>query len=120
MVRHFWDVAVQVNPNDSKLDQAERFPICQPGPLEALFREVGLDAVAVRAIEVATVFRDFEDYWAPFMGRQGSAPTYLAGLEAGTRDRIRDLLRDRLPAAADGTIALTAMAWAVKGRVQPA
>jgi SAM-dependent methyltransferase len=48
MMRHFWDVAVELNPNDSVLDQAERFPLCQPEPLEALFRGAGLTSVSVR------------------------------------------------------------------------
>lgn len=119
MMRHFWDVAVQISAHDSKLDQAERFPICQPEPLETLFREVGLNSVAVQAIDVATVFRDFDDYWAPFLGKQGAAPTYLAGLDTGARDRIRDTLKARLATAADGSIALTARAWAVRGKVPP-
>lgn len=119
MIRHFWDVAVQINPHDSKLDQAERFPICQPEPLETLFREIGLNSVSVRAIDVATVFRDFDDYWTPFLGKQGAAPTYLAGLDAFARDRIRDTLKARLATAADGSIALTARAWAVQGKVPP-
>jgi len=119
MMRHFWNVAVQVNPHDSKLDQAERFPICNPEPLETLFREIGLKAVSVRAIDVATVFRDFEDYWTPFLGKQGAAPTYLAGLDAIARDRIRDTLKARLAESADGSIALLARAWAVQGTVPP-
>jgi SAM-dependent methyltransferase len=117
MLRHFWDAAVEINPNDSKLDQAERFPICQPQPLESLFREIGLDSVAVRAIDIPTVFRDFDDYWDPFLGRQGSAPTYLAGLDAAVVERIRDTLKARLTPADDGSIALTARAWAVQGIV---
>ncbi len=119
MMRHFWDVAVLINPHDSKLDQAERFPICQPEPLATLFREVGLSPVSVRAISVATVFRDFNDYWTPFLGKQGAAPTYLAGLDAVARDRIRDTLKARLAAAADGPIGLTARARAVQGKVPP-
>ena len=119
MLRHFWDVAVQINPHDSKLDQAERFPICQPEPLETLFREIGLNSVSVRAIDVATVFRDFDDYWTPFLGKQGAAPTYLASLDAVARDRIRDTLKARIATAADGSIALTARAWAVQGKVPP-
>jgi SAM-dependent methyltransferase len=119
MVRHFWDAAVQLNPHDAKLDQAERFPICQPEPLGALFREVGLQAVAVRPIEVPTVFRDFDDYWTPFLGKQGAAPTYLTGLDPTGRDQIRDALKARLPTGADGSIALTARAWAVQGKVPP-
>jgi len=120
MMRHFWDVAVQINPHDSRLDQAERFPICKPEPLETLFRKIGLSAVSVRAIDIPTVFRDFGDYWTPFLGKQGAAPTYLAGLDAGARDRIRDTLKARLAAAADGSITLSARAWAVQGKVPPA
>ena len=71
MIRHFWDVAVQINPRDSKLDQAERFPICQPEALETLFREIGLNSVSVRAITVATDFRDFEDVLDPLLGEAG-------------------------------------------------
>jgi SAM-dependent methyltransferase len=46
MMRHFWDAAIAVSSDDSKLDQAERFPICQPEPLEALFTDTGLKAVS--------------------------------------------------------------------------
>ena len=53
-------------------------------------------------------------------GGEGFAdPAYGLPIEwLETRDRIRDTLRDRLPRAADGSIALTAKAWAVKGRVR--
>ena len=119
MLRHFWDAAVQINPHDSKLDQAERFPICQREPLETLFRKIGLNSVSVRAIDIATVFRNFEDYWTPFLGEQGAAPTYLASLDAAARDRIRDTLKARIGTSADGSIALTARAWAVQGKVPP-
>jgi hypothetical protein len=119
MLRHFWDVAVEINPGDSKLDQAERFPLCEPGALEQLFRRAGLISVSVRAIDVPTVFRDFDDYWRPFLGKQGAAPSYLASLTAETRDRIRVALKARLVAAADGSIAMTARAWAVQGTVPP-
>jgi len=119
MIRRFWDVALEQNRGDSKLDQAERFPLCQPGPLEQLFRRAGLISVSVRAIDVPTVFRDFEDYWRPFLGKQGSAPTYLASLPGEARDRIRDALKARLVAAADGSIGMTARAWAVQGTVPP-
>jgi trans-aconitate methyltransferase len=57
MMRHFWDAAVAVSPDDARLDQAERFPVCQPEPLQALFERAGLASIAVRAIEIPTVFR---------------------------------------------------------------
>jgi hypothetical protein len=117
IMRHFWDVAVELNPTDSTLDERQRFPLCQPEPLEALFRGAGLISVTVRSIDISTVFRDFDDYWRPFLGRQGPAPTYLASLNDEMRDRIRDALKTRLVTAADGTIAMIARAWAVQGIV---
>jgi SAM-dependent methyltransferase len=117
MMRHFWDAAIAVSPDDAALDQGERFPLCQPEPLRALFAGLGLAAVAVRAIDIETRFRDFDDYWTPFLGKQGAAPTYLASLDAEVRERIRAALQARLVPNADGTIALTARAWAVQGTV---
>jgi SAM-dependent methyltransferase len=115
MMRHFWNAAIEVSPADAALDQAERFPICQPEPLRALFQGAGLTGVAVRPIAIPTVFRDFDDYWTPFLGKQGAAPTYLASLDDKTRDQIRDRLMARLPIATDGSITMTAQAWAVRG-----
>jgi SAM-dependent methyltransferase len=115
MIRHFWDAAVAVSPRDAKLDQAERSPICHPDRLAALWKNLGLSGIATRAIDIPTVFRDFDDYWTPFLGKQGKAPAYLASLDAEARERIRARLRTRLAPAPDGTIALTARAWAVQG-----
>jgi SAM-dependent methyltransferase len=116
MLRHFWDVAGSVDPAATALDQGERFPLCQPEPLAALFAAAGLRSVAVRPIVIPTIFRDFDDYWLPFLGKQGSAPTYVASLDPETRERLRLALRAHL-AAADGPIAMTAQAWAVQGTV---
>jgi SAM-dependent methyltransferase len=117
MMRHFWEVAVELNPNDAALNQAERYPLCEPEPLEALLRRAGLTMISVRPIDIPTVFRDFDDYWIPFLGKQGAAPTYLASLNDEMRARIRDALKARFVAAADGSIAMTARAWAVQGTV---
>jgi SAM-dependent methyltransferase len=117
MMRRFWDAALEVSPEDAALDQTERFPLCQPKPLKTLFADAGLTSVGVHAIEIATVFRDFDDYWTPFLGKQGAAPTYLAALDSARRERIREVLRARLVSRADGTIPLTARAWTVQGTV---
>lgn len=117
MMRYFWDAAIEVNPKDAALDQAERFPLCQPEPLKTLFQDMGLTATEVYAIDVETIFRDFDDYWMPFLGKQGAAPTYLASLDSETRDRIRSTLKSRLVSSHDGSIQLMARAWAVQGTV---
>jgi len=117
MMKHFWDAAIAVSPNDGKLDQAERFPLCQPGPLRAVFERTGLKAVTIHAIDIPTVFEDFDDYWKPFLGRTGAAPTYLASVGGEVQERIRRCLEARLASARGGPIALAARAWAVQGIV---
>ena len=66
--------------------------------------------------DIDTHFRDFDDFWAPFLGAQGPAPTYVQSLGDAAQDRLRDRLRETLPAAANGSIPMTARAWAAKGR----
>lgn len=115
-MRYFWDAAVALDPAAEPLDEGPRFPLCRPDPLAALWREIGLSAVQVRAIDIPTVFRDFDDYWTPFLGGQGPAPSYAMSLREERRAALRDAIRAALPVAADGSIALIARAWAVQGR----
>jgi SAM-dependent methyltransferase len=117
MMRHFWDAAIAVSPQDARLDQAERFPLCQPEPLATLWQALGLKAIDVPAIDIPTVFQDFADYWTPFLGQQGAAPTYLMSVDAQTQEQIRARLQSRLRPAPDGTIVLNARAWAIQGTV---
>lgn len=115
LLRAFWEAATALDPAAAALDEGVRFPLCAPGPLQALFEAAGLRAVAVQALDIPTIFRDFDDYWAPFLGGQGPAPTYVQGLDAEQRAALRERLRATLPAAPDGTLALSARAWAVRG-----
>jgi SAM-dependent methyltransferase len=115
LMRHFWAAAVDLDPAAVSLDEAARFEFCRPGPLEALFTAAGLGDVEVRGIVVPTDFADFEAFWTPFLGGTGTAPVYAASLDDHRRAALRELLRDRLPTADDGSIHLTARAWAVRG-----
>ena len=73
----------------------------------------------MRPIEVPTRFRDFDDYWTPFLGGQGPAPGYAVALDEPRRAALREELRARLPAAPDGSIPLVARAWAARGVARP-
>ena len=117
MIRHFWEAVTAVNPDDARLDQAERFPVCRPEALRELFEGVGVTSVTVDAIDIPTVFRSFDDYWQPYLGKTGTAPAYLASLSDDLRERVRRHLEARLAPTPDGQIALTARAWAVRGLV---
>jgi SAM-dependent methyltransferase len=115
LVRTFWDAAVELDPSAAALDEGRRFPMCRPEPLRDLFRSAGLHGVEVRAIDVPTRFDDFDDYWQPFLGGQGPAPGYAASLDEERRAVLREHIRGRLPSARDGSIPLTARAWAARG-----
>jgi hypothetical protein len=80
-----------------------------------LLQRAGLDQVAVRPIDISTDFRDFDDYWLPFLGGQGPAPGYVMSLSEKRRAALHDRLRNALPFALDGSIPLIARAWAIRG-----
>ena len=117
LMRYFWDAAVTLDPAAFPLDEGRRFPICKLEPLAHLFRAAGLQGVEVRSIDVPSTFRDFEDYWSPFLGGQAPAPGYTMSLSEERRAALREHIRARLPITADGSIHLIARAWAVRGFV---
>lgn len=112
---YFWKAAAALDPQALPLDEGQRFPICNPPALTDLFQRAGLDQVETHTIDIDTTFQDFDDYWQPFLGGQGSAPTYTISLTEEHRTRLRDRLRHELPFAPDGSIPLVARAWAVRG-----
>jgi SAM-dependent methyltransferase len=116
LLRRFWDAAIALDPAASSMDEGVRFPICAPESLRLAFEGARLVDVDVVAIDVPTVFRDFDDYWIPFLRGIGPAPGYVASLGEGERTALRERLRADLPARSDGSIQLVARAWAVRGR----
>jgi len=108
--------AVELDPDATELDEGVRFPLCRANALEQLFTSTGFKDVAGTAIDIPTPFASFDDYWRPFLGGQGPAPAYAMSLDETARIHLRDRIRQRLPIAADGSIALTARAWAVRAR----
>ena len=114
---HFWRAAVETDPSAAEKAESIRFKICKPDALTALFEGAGLQRVETCAVDVPTVFRDFDDFWQPFLGGQGPAPAYAMSLDESARARLREHLRATLPIAADGSIPLIARAWAVRSAV---
>ncbi len=115
LMRHFWNAAVALDPVAFNLDEGRRFPICKPEPLKTLFQSINLKDVEVSARDISTDFKDFEDYWSPFLGGQGPAPGYTISLSEEHRTALRERIRAALPFALDGSIPLVARAWAVRG-----
>jgi SAM-dependent methyltransferase len=115
MLRYFWDAAVELDPKAREVDEGIRFPLCQAGQLESLVRKAGLKQVEAKAIEVKTVFQNFDDYWQPFLGNVGPASSYTMSLNQQDRQKLEEKLRKALPVDKNGSISLNARAWAVKG-----
>jgi SAM-dependent methyltransferase len=116
LIRRFFDAAIALDPAAAAADEGVRFPICAPRPLRQAFLDAGLSAVDVRPIEVPLVFRDFDDYWTPFLSGVGPAPGYAMRLDEERRVALRERLRATLPTESDGSIHLVARAWAARGR----
>jgi ubiquinone/menaquinone biosynthesis C-methylase UbiE len=116
MMRRFWTAAAALDPGAADLTEDKRFPFCTPKGLTDMVGGAGFDAVESTAIEVATVFRDFEDYWKPFTLGAGPAPGYCGKLPPEHRERLRNELERSLPRAEDGSAPLRARAWAVRAR----
>jgi SAM-dependent methyltransferase len=114
LMRYFWDAAVELNPNAATMDEGIRFPLCRPEALTEVFVGAGLGSVEVTAIDIPTRFASFDDYWQPFLGGQGPAPAYAMSLDVAARTRLRDRIRERMPMQADGSLSLTARAWAIR------
>lgn len=115
VIKAFWDAAVALDPAAAALHEGTRFPLCDPGALQAAFTAAGLDDVKTAPLDLSAKFSGFDDYWQPFLGGQGPAPAYAMSLGEEQRAALRAGLQSALPAAADGSIALRARAWAVCG-----
>jgi SAM-dependent methyltransferase len=115
-MRAFWSAAIALDPAARELGEGTRFPFCTSDGLLELATAAGLAKPEVAPIEIATTFRDFNDFWRPFTLGAGPAPGYCASLGEAERERLKEKLRADLPISADGTIALKARAWAVRGR----
>jgi SAM-dependent methyltransferase len=115
LMRHFWNAAAALDPHAYDLDEGRRFPLCNPQALTELFQGANLKHVEVQAIDIDADFKDFDDYWSPFLGGQGPAPSYAMSLGDEQRISLRERIRAGLPFALDGSIPLVARAWAVRG-----
>ena len=114
-LRYFWEQAVASDPSAGALDESRRFGAWQPSSLMSRFRAAGLVAVERTTLSIATDFASFDEYWRPFLGGTGPAPSYVASLAQAQRDSLAERLRSRLPSADDGSIRLHARALGVRG-----
>jgi len=114
-LRYFWDAALALDANASSLDEGNRFPICRPEALRGLFEGAQMRDIIVDEIEIPTEFETYDDYWRPFEGGQGSAPSYVSTLGQRTRAELKKRLAEMLPVERNGSIRMKARAWTIRG-----
>jgi len=106
----FWHAACALDPG---IQDESRLAGARGGHLTELFEAAGLDEVEETQLVVSVEHPTFEDWWEPFTLGVGPAGAHTAGLDPDRRARLRELCRERLPAA---PFVLTARAWAAQGR----
>jgi ubiquinone/menaquinone biosynthesis C-methylase UbiE len=117
LLRYFWDAAILIDQKSRELDEGVRFPICDPDNLENAFQRTGMHEVEVTKLDITTHFKNFDDYWNPFLGGQGPAPSYLSSLPENLQEELRKKIFNKLPFEPDGSIELLGRAIAIKGKV---
>ncbi len=94
LMRHFWEAAVTPQSQCSGSRRGAAVPVMQAGAAGRALPASGFSRHRrARAIDVPTVFRDFDDYWSPFLGGQAPAPAYCMSLSEGVRATLREHLR---------------------------
>jgi SAM-dependent methyltransferase len=112
----FWDVATALNPKAADLHEGKRFPESNAQGLGKHFEQAGFVEISSAPIQIDTRFKDFDDYWRPFLGGQGPAPTYLLSLADRDQKALKAALREHLPIQKEGSIHMVAQAWAMRGQ----
>ena len=107
----FWEVAHELDPD---VEDESKLAGAREGHLAELFDAAGLQKIEESALSVTVEHRSFEDWWEPYTLGVGPAGGYAAGLDAERRAQLRELCREKLPAA---PFSLTSRAWAARGVV---
>lgn len=115
--RLFFDTAAVLDPraNERRARNYTR-PMTRPGELANAWRAAGFADVAETTLNIRMEYTSFDDYWAPYTGREGPQAEYIATLGDAERARLREAVRlAYIDGESDGPRSYAALAWAVKG-----
>ena len=115
--RLFFDTAAALDPRASQR-RAKNYtrPLTKPGELAAAWRAAGFTDVVEAQLSIRMEFASFQDYWSPYLGKDGPGAEYVGLLSPDERARLEAAVRDAyLDGEPDGPRSYAALAWAVKG-----
>jgi SAM-dependent methyltransferase len=107
----FWRAARQL---DSTVVDESHMAGASDGDLVRLAVAAGLDDVEPMELSVRVSYPTFDAWWEPYTLGVGPAGDHVASLDEAGRAALRDECRSVLPEA---PFDITAVAWAVRGRV---
>jgi ubiquinone/menaquinone biosynthesis C-methylase UbiE len=115
--RLFLDTAAVLDPKANALRSLTYTrPMTRPGELANAWRAAGFREVVETALMIRMEFASFEDYWAPYAGKDGPGAEYVATLSEAERARLHEAVRCAyVDGEPDGPRSYVAVAWAVKG-----
>ena len=117
--RIFYDTAAALDPK-AGARRARNYtrPMTQPGQLVDAWLAAGFKDVAGTTLAIRMEFSSFDDYWAPYEGKDGPGADYVSNLGGGELARLREAVKlAYVDGEADGPRSYAALAWAVKGVV---
>jgi len=115
-IRMLWDTAATLGFLKSPHSIIRSLGI--DGEMEATWREAGLVDVVPGELTMRFVFRDFHDYWSPYLGGDGPLGEMVMGLTPSDRAVFERKMREiYLSSRPDGARSFIASAWICKGVV---
>jgi SAM-dependent methyltransferase len=115
--RMFFDTAAALDPvaGERRAKNYTR-PLTRPGELAAAWRSAGFVDTEETLLPMRMEYASFDDYWAPYLGKDGPGAEYVGKLNAHERKRLEQAVRAAyLDGESDGPRSYAALAWAVKG-----
>lgn len=116
VLRAFWDAALAIDQGAAAYDQASTQRYTTREEIGDLWEAGGLERVTTGALEVSANYRDTDDLWLPLAAPDGGPGRYLATVDDGHRERVRELLLRNL-GDPQGPFRLSARAWYARGHV---
>lgn len=113
MLRHFWDAALDVDPQAP--DEARVLRFGRAGEISALLESAALDDIAETTLEVSSTYENFDELWSGFLAGIGPAGSFCVSLSDAKRAAVRQRLFDRVGSPV-GPFTLAATARCALGR----
>ena len=124
---YVWDYTAGGSPSSPIRDQLSRMGAKAPvmhgaddsrlAAVSLLFSGAGLKDIVTRTIEVTMTFPNFADFWQTQTPAYSPTGKAMAALSESERATLANSVRESLPPSADGSVAFTARANAIKACV---